>query len=85
LIYQRIVTLVLGVFSAFMIWGGGFFWIDFLPDNFTRTNTYTLYSKLPPPPQGPKFCPHFLFARSGIVIPCNYQPPFVWWLQHRAG
>ena len=40
-----------------MAWGGGFFWRDQLAGNFTRTNTYTLYSTLPPPPVGPRFCP----------------------------
>jgi len=21
----------------------------------------------------------------GLVLPCDYRPPFVWWLQHRGG
>jgi len=45
--------------------------------------TYTLYSKLPPPPKGPAFCSHALLAPYGIVTPCNLEPPFVWWLLHR--
>ena len=27
-----------------MIWGGGFFWVETLPNNVTKTTTYTLYS-----------------------------------------
>ena len=84
-IYQRIFQVVGGGLCAFMIWGGGFFWTESLPDNFTRTNTYTLYSKLPPPPDGPAFCSHALFGQYGVVMPCNFEPPFLWWLLRKAG
>ena len=80
---ERIFVIVGGGLCAFMIWGGGFFWTVALPNNVTKTSTYTLYSRLPPPPQGPVFCSHILFEQSGIVTPCNLEPPFVWWLLHR--
>jgi hypothetical protein len=55
-----------------------------LADNFTRTNTYTLYRTLPPPPVGPRFCPLADTGKYGLVGPCNFVPPFVWWLErHR--
>lgn len=85
MIYERIFVVVGGGLCAFMIWGGGFFWTETLPNNFTRTTTYTLYSKLPPPPKGPAFCSHMLFSPYGIVTPCDFEPPFVWWLRHRDG
>jgi hypothetical protein len=84
-IYQRIFVIVVGGWCAFMIWGGGVFWTEALPDNLTKTMTYTLYSKLPPPPDGPAFCQHFLFGRYGIVTPCNFEPVFVWWLRRGRG
>ncbi|MBS0281448.1 MAG: hypothetical protein JSR25_09820 [Proteobacteria bacterium] len=84
-IYQRIFQVVGGGLCAFMIWGGGFFWTESLPNNFTRTNTYTLYSKLPPPPDGPAFCSRALFGQYGVVMPCNFEPPFLWWLLRKAG
>jgi hypothetical protein len=82
-IVHRVIQILLGGFCAFMIWGGGFFWLEFLPNNFTKTTTYTLYSTLPPPPKGPTFCSFTVFGQYGVVMLCNYQPPFVWWLQHR--
>lgn len=83
--YQQIFNVVVGAFCIFMIWGGGFFWVESLPDNVTKTTTYTLYSTLPPPPKGPAFCSFALFERHGVVMPCNFQPPFVWWLLRRLG
>ena len=83
MIYQRIFQVVGGGLCAFMILGGGFFWTESLPENFTRTNTYTLYSKLPPPPDGPAFCSHALFGQYGVVMPCNFEPPFLWWLRRK--
>jgi len=80
---HRIVQICLFVFSAFMLWGGGFFWREALPDNVTRTNTYTLYHGVPPPPVGPRFCPFMDTGKYGLVGPCNFQPPFVWWLEKR--
>jgi hypothetical protein len=85
MIYERIFQIVGGGLAAFMILGGGFFWTEPLPNNVTRTNTYTIYSKLPPPPDGPTFCTHFLFGRYGIVTPCTFEPPFLWWLRHKMG
>jgi len=84
MIYRWIFIVVVGGWCAFMILGGGFFWTEALAGNITKTNTYTLYPKLPPPPQGPRFCSHIVFAPYGIVLPCNYEPPFVWWLLRKT-
>ena len=45
MIYRWIFIVVVGGWCAFMILGGGFFWTEALPDNITKTNTYTLYAK----------------------------------------
>ena len=83
MIYRWIFIIVVGGWCAFMILGGGFFWTEPLPGNVTKTLTYTLYSRLPPPPQGPAFCSHVLFGRYGVVMPCDFEPPFLWWLRQR--
>ena len=80
---HRLIQFVLLGFSLFMIWGGGFFYREPLPDNVTRTSTYTLYRTVPPPPVGPRFCPLVDTGQYGLVGPCNRVPPFVWWLEKR--
>ena len=57
MIVHRVIQILLGGFCAFMIWGGGFFWLEFLPNNFTKTTTYTLYSTLHRLPKGPLSVP----------------------------
>jgi len=81
---QRLFQGVVFTTVGFMVLGGGFSYRDALPDSYTRTQTYTLYKSLPPPPKGPRFCPVAEMGDYGLVMPCNFQPPFVWWLQHRA-
>ena len=82
-IVERVFQIVVFMVAAFMAWGGGFSRWESLPGEATRTVTYTLYRTLPPPPQGPAFCKFLTLGDYGLVMPCNYQPPFVWWLQHR--
>ena len=82
-IAERIFQIAVFMVAAFMAWGGGFSRWESLPDEATRTVTYTLYRTLPSPPAGPAFCEFLTLGDYGLVTPCNYQPPFVWWLQHR--
>jgi hypothetical protein len=42
-----------------------------------------LYRTVPPPPAGPSFCPFLDTGQYGFVGPCNFVPPFVWWLEKR--
>jgi len=56
-ILERVFQVTVFVIAGFMVLGGGFFWREALADNFTRTQTYTLYKHLTPPPLGPRFCP----------------------------
>lgn len=80
---HRILQAVLFLFSIYMLWGGGFFWRETLADSAVRTNTYTLYRSVPPPPVGPRFCQFADTGTYGLVGPCNLVPPFVWWLEKR--
>jgi hypothetical protein len=82
---ERVFQVAVFVVAGFMVLGGGFFWRQALAGDFTQSETYTLYKSLPPPPAGPRFCPVVDTGSYGLVLPCDYRPPFVWWLQHRAG
>jgi hypothetical protein len=84
-ILERIFQATVFTVAGFMVLGGGFFWREALADNFTRSETYTLYKSLPSPPTGPRFCPLVDTGTYGLVLPCDYKPPFVWWLQHHKG
>jgi hypothetical protein len=63
-IVERIFQVTVFVVAVFMVLGGGFFWREFLGNNFSRSETYTLYKSLP-----------------GLVLPCDFKPPFIGWLQ----
>jgi hypothetical protein len=80
---ERIFQVVIFTGAAFMALGGGFFHEARLESNATRTVTYTLYKSLPPPPQGPYFCKAVTVGDYGLMLPCDYKPPFVWWLQRK--
>jgi len=82
---ERVFQVAVFAIAGFMVLGGGFFWRQALAGNFTESQTYTLYKNLPSPPAGPRFCPVVDAGGYGLVLPCDYKPPFVWWLQHRAG
>jgi len=81
---QRIFQVVVFGGAAFMALGGGFFREEPLQDNASRTVTYMLYKSLPPPPSGPRFCKAVTTGDYGLMLPCDYKPSFIWWLQHRA-
>jgi hypothetical protein len=82
-ILERIFQVTIFVIAGFMVVGGGFFWREPLANSFTRSVTYTLYRRLPVAPVGPRFCPILDGGSYGLVLPCDFKPPFVWWLQHR--
>jgi len=84
-ILERVFQVTVFLVAGFMVLGGGFFWREALADNFTETQTYTLYKSLPMPPLGPRFCPVVDTGNYGLVLPCDLKPPFVWWLQHHNG
>ncbi len=81
---QRIFQAVVFGGAAFMALGGGFFHDEMIQGSPYRTVTYTLYKSLPPPPTGPSFCKAVTVGDYGLMRPCDYKPPFIWWFQHRA-
>jgi hypothetical protein len=84
-VIQRVFQAVVFVTAGFMVLGGGFSYRDTLAEGYVRTLTYTLYKTLPPPPKGPRYCPIAAVGGYDLVLPCNFVPPFIWWLEHRAG
>jgi hypothetical protein len=80
-IVHRIIQIVGGAFIIFMVIGGGFAHREALGDTAVRTSILTMYTKLPPPPAGPSYCSIFDYGDRGLVLPCDYKPPFIGWLQ----
>jgi len=78
---QRFIQIVGGAFILFMVAGGGFAKHEMLEDNAVRTTILTMYPKLPPAPQGPAYCSILDYGDRGLVLPCNFKPPFIGWLQ----
>ena len=81
IIFQRFIQIFGGAFILFMVLGGGFAHREPVGDNTIRTSILTMYPKLPPAPQGPAYCSIFDYGDRGVVLPCNYKPPFIGWLQ----
>jgi hypothetical protein len=80
---HRVIQVVVLGFCGLVVMGLGFFHREMLENNVTRTATFTLYKNLPPPPRGPAFCPLVSLGNYGVSAPCDFQPPFIWWLRHR--
>ena len=81
---HKVVQAALLFFSVYMLCGFGVSWRDTLPSGVIKTTTYTLYRTVPPPPEGPRFCQFVTVGTYGAVGPCNFVPPFVWWLEKRT-
>jgi hypothetical protein len=82
-IAERIFQIAVFAAAVFMAWGGGLSRWESLPGEATRTVTYTLYRTLPLPPTGPAFCKILTVGDYGLVMPCDFKPPFIGWLQGR--
>jgi hypothetical protein len=80
---HKVVQATLLFFSLYMLCGFGVSWRDTLPSGVVKTTTYTLYRTVPPPPEGPRFCQLVDMGKYGAVGPCNFVPPFIWWLEKR--
>jgi len=79
----RITATVIWTVALFGILGGGFAWRDDLPDGHYNRFTLTMYKTLPAPPRGPSYCDLVEVGRYALVRPCDWQPPFIGWLQGR--
>ncbi len=83
---HRLLQILLLIFCVPMIWGARFTHSEHLADaHQTATYTFTLYSKLPPSPEGPAFCRTVEQGSYAIDMPCDWRPPFVWWLERHIG
>ncbi len=79
-IVHRIVQIVVGGFCIFMIIGGGFARRERV-EGGVRTTILTIYKALPPPPAGPSYCSILDYADRRLVLPCDFKPPFIGWLE----
>jgi hypothetical protein len=79
-IAQRLFQIVVGGFCLFMAAGGGIAHHT-AEATGTRTTIFTIYKNLPPAPLGPSYCSIFDYGVRGLVLPCDFKPPFVGWLQ----
>ena len=81
MVLQRFIQIVGALFILFMVIGGGFAHREPVGENAVRTTILTLYKSLPPPPAGPSYCSILDFGDRGLVLPCDFKPPFIGWLQ----
>lgn len=65
--------------------GGAFVERENLPNGLYNRYTLTMYKTLPPPPKGPNYCDFLTAGDYALARPCDWKPPFIWWLQHRKG
>lgn len=83
---HRLLQILLLVFCVPMLWGARFIHAEHRDDEHrTATYTYTLYSTLPPSPEGPSFCRDVAEGNYAVEMPCDWKPPFLWWLERRLG
>jgi hypothetical protein len=80
-IIHRTIQIVGIVFILFMVAGGGYSWRERISPDTVKTTILTMYPKLPPAPEGPSYCNFVEFGGRGLVLPCNFKPPFIGWLQ----
>ena len=81
MVIQRFIQIAGGIFIVFMLAGGGFAHREAWSDGVVRTTILTLYKSLPPPPAGPSYCSIFDVGDRGLVLPCDFKPPVIGWLQ----
>ena len=80
----KVIAIVVWTVCIYGLLGGSFAWREDQADGRHNDYLLTMYKTLPPARQGPAYC-HFLELGSyALARPCDWKPPFVWWLQHRA-
>jgi hypothetical protein len=72
---QRLFQIVVGGFCVFMAIGGGLSQRTIEPVG-VRTTVFTIYKRLPSAPAGPSD-----YGDRGLVLPCDFKPPFIGWLE----
>ena len=80
----KVMAIVIWTVCLYGLLGGAFAWRESLPSGLYNRYTLTMYKTLPPPPRGPSYCNFLEVGDYALARPCDWKPPFVWWLQHRA-
>jgi hypothetical protein len=80
----KVLATVIWTVCVYGLLGGAFVYRETLPSGLYNRYTLTMYKTLPPPPKGPRYCEFLTVSDYSLARPCDWKPPFVWWLQHRA-
>ena len=77
----RIVAVMLWVVVLYGVAGGGFAYRENLPSGLYNNYMIMVYTRLPPAPKGPSYCNILHAGAFSLVLPCDFKPPFIGWLQ----
>jgi hypothetical protein len=83
-IILRTIAIVIWTVCIYGALGGSFAYHEDLADGGSKSFLLTMYKTLPPPPKGPSYCPFLTMGDYALARPCDWKPPFIWWLQHRT-
>ena len=77
----RILAVTLWLVFIYGVLGGGFVYRENLPSGLYNSYMITVYTRLPPAPTGPAYCSFLHWRAFSLVLPCDFKPPFIGWLQ----
>ena len=77
----RVVAVTLWIVIIYGVLGGGFAYREELPNGLYNSYMITVYTRLPPAPSGPAYCNILRASAFSLVMPCDFKPPFIGWLQ----
>ena len=80
----KAMAIVIWTVCIYGLLGGAFAWRENQPNGLYNHYTLTMYKTLPPPPKGPSYCNFLEIGDYALARPCDWKPPFIWWLQHRV-
>lgn len=80
----KVIAIVIWTVCIYGLLGGSFAHRETLPDGRYNSYLLTMYKTLPPAPRGPAYCNFLDIGDYALARPCDWTPPFVWWMQHRA-
>lgn len=82
-VWMRFAVTAIWTVCIYGILGGSFVYRENLPSGLYNSYMLTMYKTLPPAPRGPAYCNFLPVGSVALALPCDFKPPFVWWLQHR--
>jgi hypothetical protein len=83
-ILLRVIAIAIWTVCIYGVLGGAFAYREDLPGGLYNRYVLTMYKTLPPPPKGPAYCDFLGVSCYALAAPCDFKPPFIWWLQHRT-